>query len=106
MLSVLRRILRSPIDLSSAIGLETTYIRVEYQLNRIAEYRSVPNHTLSQVADLERLLGTANQRCVALEARLGLLEKELVEAEEGEVRTACRVLVVSCAVGVLFLSFM
>lgn len=38
-----------------------------------------------QVADLERLLSTANQRCVALEARLGLLERELVEAEGGEV---------------------
>lgn len=39
------------------------------------------------MADLERLLETANQRCVALEARLGLLEKELVEAEGGEVRS-------------------
>lgn len=37
------------------------------------------------MADLERLLEAANQRCVALEARLGLLEKELVEAEGGEV---------------------
>lgn len=39
------------------------------------------------MADLERLLETANQRCVALEARVGLLEKELVEAEGGEVRS-------------------
>ncbi|CAN0060232.1 unnamed protein product [Ectocarpus sp. 6 AP-2014] len=44
----------------------------------------------AQVADLERLLETANQRCVALEARLGLLEKELVEAEGGEVEARAR----------------
>lgn len=43
--------------------------------------------SLSQAADLERLLETSNQRCVALEARLSLLERELVEAESGEVRT-------------------
>eukprot|EP00752_Nemacystus_decipiens_P009757 g8714.t1 len=44
----------------------------------------------AQVADLERDLATAHQRCVALEARLGLLERELVEAEGGEPRRARR----------------
>ncbi|CAM9225756.1 unnamed protein product [Scytosiphon promiscuus] len=44
----------------------------------------------AQVADLERLLETGNQRCVALEARLGLLEKELIEAEGGEVEARAK----------------
>lgn len=41
---------------------------------------------VGQVADLERQLLESNQRCAALEARQGLLEKELVMAEGGEVR--------------------
>ncbi|CAM9809243.1 unnamed protein product [Pylaiella littoralis] len=44
----------------------------------------------AQVADLDRLLETSNQRCVALEARLALLEKELVEAEGSEVEARAR----------------
>ncbi|CAM9512287.1 unnamed protein product, partial [Hapterophycus canaliculatus] len=44
----------------------------------------------AQVADLERLLATADQRGAALEARLGLLERELVEAEGGEVEARAR----------------
>ena len=37
------------------------------------------------MADLDRQLATENRRSLALEARLGLLEKELAEAEAGEV---------------------
>ena len=40
------------------------------------------------MADLERELAAANQRCVALEARLDLLGKELIEAEGGGARVA------------------
>lgn len=49
-------------------------------------------------------MATANQRCVALEARLGLLERELVEAEGGEVRIfGCRgLVVVLCAVTAVY----
>lgn len=41
---------------------------------------------IAQVANLERQLATADRRSNALEARQELLQKELVEAEGGEVR--------------------
>lgn len=73
------------------VGFEATYgSHIGLPPAAAVECLAISKFTPPQVADLERLLAAANQRCVALEARLGLLERELVEAEGGEVRTCCR----------------
>lgn len=72
------------------LGL-TPLVEARYESHIISlattECLAASKPTPPQVADLERLLAAANQRCIALEARLALLERELVEAEGGEVRS-------------------